>query len=380
MRDFHISGYRIERVLGQGGMATVYLAVQENLNRPVALKVMHNLSVPGFSERFLNEGRIIAKLAHPHIITIYDIGVSDECHYISMEYLQGGDLKKRIHKGIESKLSLEYLEQLADCLAFVHEKGIVHRDIKPANVLFRSDDKLVLTDFGIAKQLQADLDLTATGATLGSPHYLSPEQAEGKSVDGRSDIYSLGIMFYEMLTGEKPYQGENYVSTVMQHLSAPIPALPSDVAQYQSLLKRMLAKKPEERFNSAKSLVQAIRFVRMKNTSLNEVQFEEETEKTPKSRHERLLAAMSSLHGKYTHEEQSEIEQQDEEVTVVRSENDLNVNEIKINKKTNILWRVLLFLAIAILIIFLFFIIYLGLQGQETTLLFEKINNIIMFG
>jgi len=256
----NISGYQIERRIGQGGMALVYLAMQESLRRPVALKVLHPLhaETPEFTERFLNEGRMLASLSHRNIIIIHDIGVSGPVHYIAMEYVEGGDLKQRIREGLSVPLALEYARTIACALHVAHQKGIVHRDVKPANVMFRNDGTLVLTDFGIAKQFDANSDLTVTGSTIGSPHYLSPEQAHGKPVDARADIYSIGIMLYEMLSGEKiysigimlyemlsgekPYQGESEMDTVLKHLSEPVPQLSGDLAQLQPLLERMLAK------------------------------------------------------------------------------------------------------------------------------------------
>jgi len=256
----NISGYQIERRIGQGGMALVYLAMQESLRRPVALKVLHPLhaETPEFTERFLNEGRMLASLSHRNIIIIHDIGVSGPVHYIAMEYVEGGDLKQRIREGLSVPLALEYARTIACALHVAHQKGIVHRDVKPANVMFRNDGTLVLTDFGIAKQFDANSDLTVTGSTIGSPHYLSPEQAHGKPVDARADIYSIGIMLYEMLSGEKPYQGESEMDTVLKHLSEPVPQLAGDLAQLQPLLERMLAKQPEDRFQSAAELAERL--------------------------------------------------------------------------------------------------------------------------
>jgi serine/threonine protein kinase len=266
MTQLVIPGYQILEVVGQGGMATVYRAIQQSLGREVAIKVMHQtMHVPGFAERFLKEAQIIAGFNHPHIIIIHDVGLlNGKVNYLSMEYVKGGDLKQRIQKKINPLVALLYLEQLAECLVYIHQRQVVHRDIKPANVLFRENGTLVLTDFGIAKQLEVDSELTATGSAIGSPHYLSPEQAEGKMVDGRSDIYSLGIMFYEMLTGSKPYQGDSYMATVMMHLSAPIPTLPPAFEKLQPLLNKMMAKDREERFPHAKALLTTVKSIRQK--------------------------------------------------------------------------------------------------------------------
>lgn len=250
-----ISGYKVERVLAEGGMAIVHLATQELLDRHVALKILKKFDKPEQSKRFINEGRFIASLTHQNIITIHDIGVIGDQHYISMEYLDGGDLESRIQGGISPETAISLLRIIANCLDFVHSKGIIHRDIKPANILFRSDNTLVLTDFGIAKYLDQDTSLTTDGTAMGSPDYLSPEQAECKPLDGRTDIYSLGIVLYEMLTGEKPYQGDSYIETVMAHITEPIPLLPPHLECYQGLLERMIAKDPDERFDSAADMV-----------------------------------------------------------------------------------------------------------------------------
>jgi len=257
----NIAGYVIDKQIGQGGMAMVYRATQESLGRPVALKVMNPLfsDTPEFSERFLDEGRLLAAVHHSNIITIHDIGISDGFHFISMEYVEGGDLGDRIKAGISPSQAMAYVETLAECLAVAHDLHIVHRDIKPANILFRKDETLLLTDFGIAKQLTTNKELTATGAMVGSPSYLSPEQAQGNPVDGRSDIYSLGVLYYEMLTGEKPFVGKSGVDIAIKHVTQPLPALPDALAAYSGIIECMTHKDPDERFPSCRSLAVALR-------------------------------------------------------------------------------------------------------------------------
>jgi len=257
-----IPGYKILRPLAEGGMASVYLAVQESLDRPVVLKLLKKFNDVYQSARFVNEGRIIASLNHHNIITIYDIGVFGERHYLSMEYLAGGNLEDRILERMTPAAALEVLEVIGGCLDFVHRKNIIHRDIKPANILFHSDGTPILTDFGVAKQQSTDSRLTKDGTALGSPYYISPEQAENKSVDGRADIYSLGIILYEMLTGKKPFQGDSDIQIIISHISDPVPSLPPELEQYQELLDRMIAKDPEERFSSAAELLDYIRAFR----------------------------------------------------------------------------------------------------------------------
>ncbi len=250
-----IPGYDIQRQLAEGGMAAVYLAVQTSLDRPVALKVLKNTDNPSFSSRFLGEGRTVAGLVHPNIITIYDIGIVDNTHFISMEYVDAGDLEARIRQGLSPVQALDITRQLAACLQFVHERGIVHRDIKPGNVLFRRDGTPLLTDFGIAKHLQTDSRLTQDGMAIGSPYYLSPEQGKGDAVNARADIYSLGIVLFEMLAGRRPFEGKTPVETILMHHEQPLPALDGDVARYNALIARMAAKKPDQRFADCSALI-----------------------------------------------------------------------------------------------------------------------------
>jgi len=262
-----IPGYRILRPIAEGGMASVYLAVQESLDRRVVMKLPKKFNDVFQSARFVNEGRIIASLNHHNIITIYDIGVAGERHYFTMEYLQGGNLEDRIIRGMSPDEALDLVEAIGDCLAYVHRKDIIHRDIKPANILFRRDGTPVLTDFGVAKQTEADSRLTKDGTALGSPYYISPEQAECKSLDGRADIYSLGIIFYEMLTGKKPYTGDSDIQIIIAHLSDPIPALPVELSRYQELIDRMIAKNPENRFATAGEMLEYIQQFRHPESS-----------------------------------------------------------------------------------------------------------------
>ncbi len=257
-----IPGYELVRPIAEGGMASVYLAVQESLGRHVALKLLRRFDTPGQARRFQNEGQIIASLNHRNIITIYDIGACGDQHYISMEYLEGGDLEARIQTGMSPEAALDLLQVMGSCLEFLHEQEIIHRDIKPANILFHKDGTPILTDFGVARQLESDMRLTMEGSAVGSPYYLSPEQAECKPLDGRTDIYGLGIIFHEMLTGVKPFQGASQIETILAHLTEPLPSLPPAFARYQDLLERMIAKDPDERFHSAGEMLEYIHRVR----------------------------------------------------------------------------------------------------------------------
>ena len=266
-----IPGYKIQHRVGQGGMATVYLATQESLDRSVVLKILDvngPLASETLIERFLSEGRIVATLNHPCIITIYDIGIANDSLYISMEYIEGGDLKTRMELPITPDDALDFIAKIGSGLDAAHKMGVVHRDIKPGNIMFRDPDTPLITDFGIAKQTDAiDNDLTATGLFLGSPNYVSPEQADGIEIDGRADIYSLGCMFYEMLSGKKPYAAATVFDVIIQHKQAPVPVFEEDLEEFQPLLNKMMAKNREQRFEDAATMVESINKLQRKRKS-----------------------------------------------------------------------------------------------------------------
>jgi serine/threonine protein kinase len=255
-----IHGYEIQRLVAKGGMAEVYLAEQISLGREVAIKVLYPKSDDEqFTERFLHEARLVARLNNPNVITIYDFGALDDGRFfLSMEYLHGGDLEQRLRSGIGEGEAIQILAQLSRVLEFVHQQGIVHRDIKPANVLFRQDGSLVLTDFGIAKKVNNDVSMTRAGMAVGSPAYSSPEQAQGKELDQRADIYSLGVVLLEMLTGSNPFKSETYIDTVIKHVQMDIPLLPANLSKYQGLLNGMLAKLAKDRFQSLTEVLRAL--------------------------------------------------------------------------------------------------------------------------
>jgi serine/threonine protein kinase len=255
----YIPGYEILKQIGQGGMSTVYLALQKSLLRKVALKVLSPALVadPIFCERFLKEGKIIAQLSHPHIVSIIDIGHHKETYYMSMEYIDGGDLKKQIRSGINIERTVHIILQIARALGYAHDRGFVHRDVKPQNILFKDNDTAILTDFGIAKSIgDSDAgDLTRIGQAFGSPRYMSPEQVRGKDLNFRSDLYSLGILLYEMLSGNPPYSTNDAAATARMHLIKPVPKLPNEVAKYQKIINNLLAKTPDERYANAWELI-----------------------------------------------------------------------------------------------------------------------------
>ncbi len=258
----HIPGYRILNLIGRGANATVYLALQESLNRHVALKILQKFECPAQAVRFFNEGQIVASMNHPNIITIYDIGSVGSQQYIAMEYLDGGSLRDRIKEHPSPAEALDIVQAIGSALEFVHQGGIVHRDIKPENILFQKAGIPKITDFGVAKALDRDMNLTMDGTALGSPYYLSPEQAEGKDLDGRSDIYSLGVILFEMLAGRKPYLGESQIEVIFGHLNKPIPSLPEEHRHYQALVDKMMAKSADERFSSAGEMLEYMNALR----------------------------------------------------------------------------------------------------------------------
>jgi serine/threonine protein kinase len=252
-----IPGYRIERVLGKGGMATVYLAVQEIFERQVALKIMSSSLAedPSFGQRFMREARIVSHLTHPNIITVFDVGVHLNVYYLSMEYIAGPDLKQA-RQSLSFRQKVQVICDIANALDFANSRGYVHRDIKPENILLRPESwQAVLMDFGIARTADGDLNVTQTGMALGTPHYMSPEQAKGLAVDHRSDLYSLGVVFYYLLTGEVPYHADSAVAIGVKHITDPIPRLPIYLQDLQKIIDRLMAKKPQDRYATAKDLL-----------------------------------------------------------------------------------------------------------------------------
>ena len=252
-----IPGYRVERAIGVGGMASVYLALQESLDREVALKVMSSALADNeeFADRFLKEGRLTAKLSHPNLVTVYDIGKYGQVYYLAQEYIPGGTLRERMNAGMTVPEILDVVRDIAQGLAYAHEKGVVHRDVKPGNVLFRANGTAVLADFGIAKAMDSTTMSTQAGNSIGTPHYMSPEQARAEKVDGRSDIYSLGAMLFEMLAGTPPYEASDPFSIALMHVTHPVPTLPPPHAWLQPLIDNVMAKLPERRFATGDELI-----------------------------------------------------------------------------------------------------------------------------
>ncbi|MBV1881509.1 MAG: protein kinase [Pseudomonadales bacterium] len=255
-----IPGYRIIRPIGQGGMASVYLAIQDSINRVVALKVLNPVLTadPSFAARFLREARIAGQLSHPHIVQVYDVGVEDGQYFLTMEYCEGASLKQRIADGMTVSDAISYTLSLASAIDFAHKKGFIHRDIKADNVMFRKDGTIVLADFGIARPTDSDTRMTVTGSIMGTPSYMSPEQAKGEKLDGRSDLYSLGVLFYELLTAQLPFSGGSSFAIGLKHINEPVPLLPESLSRWQHFVDKALAKEFSQRYQSGSSFVDAL--------------------------------------------------------------------------------------------------------------------------
>ena len=254
-----IPGYSVLRTLGTGGMATVYLAVQESLEREVALKVMAPVLAANadFCQQFLKEGRITAKLSHPHLVTVHDIGSYRGTYYMASEYLPAGSLRERLQSGLDAAEALNIAHDLASGLTYAHEMGFVHRDVKPGNILFRANGAAVLADFGIAKAIKSISSATMAGNAIGTPDYMSPEQAQASLVDGRTDIYSLGAVLFEMLTGRKPYVANDPYAVALKHVADPVPQLPDPLTWLQPLIEQTMAKDREQRFATGDAFMAA---------------------------------------------------------------------------------------------------------------------------
>jgi len=257
-----IRGHRCVRQVGSGGMCKIYLAESERAGAMVVLKVFSQ--VPDVSERlvgfdrFIQEYEIVAGLNHPNIVRIYDLGIADDHAYIAMEHFPAGDLRARMKTPLPARTAVHFLGQIASALEAIHAVGVLHRDLKPANVMLRADGTLCLIDFGLAKANEMDVELTGSREIFGTPYYMSPEQGHAELIDARSDLYSLGIVFYEMLTGRKPYTGSTAMEVIYKHKRAELPAIEVQYAPYEPLLRRLLAKEPADRFQSAGELLSAV--------------------------------------------------------------------------------------------------------------------------
>jgi tRNA A-37 threonylcarbamoyl transferase component Bud32/DNA-binding NarL/FixJ family response regulator len=258
-----IRGYRRVRRLAAGPVSELYLAESEQAGTLVVLKIARDQQAQNQLDssfrRFLQEYEIVQRIRHPGVVRLYDLGVSDEHAYLVMEYFREGDLRRRMRSELSPQDALRITLEIARALDGIHRAGVLHRDLKPGNVMLRDDGSLALIDFGLAKDSMLAMEVTDHGQIFGTPHYMSPEQGHGERIDARSDLYSLGVMLFEMLAREKPFLSDNPMAIIYKHRKAPIPALPEAVAVFQPLVSKLLGKTPEERFADAAEAVEAIR-------------------------------------------------------------------------------------------------------------------------
>jgi len=264
--DPHITipGYSIQKEIAKGGMSTVLLAKRLEDDLDVVLKILYTKGLEDSSglKRFIQEYDLISAMDHPHIIRIYERAFASEFAYIALEYLPQGDLSKRISEGISTETAMSYLRQIALGLGAIHKLNIIHRDLKPGNILFHDDGTLAITDFGAAKIISDKMmDITMKNMVVGTPYYMSPEQCTGKKIDRRSDIYSLGVLFYQMLTAKNLFTANSITKLIQSHINDPIPELPANLTNYQPLIEGMLAKDPDERFQTVDELIAGIDWI-----------------------------------------------------------------------------------------------------------------------
>src|SRR4051812_15644560 len=250
--------YELEELVGTGGMSSVFRAHDRLLDRKVALKILHEqyTADEDYVERFRREARSVAALSHPNIVTVIDRGEHEERQFIVFEYVDGENLKRLIQRRGPAPVStaLELAMQIARGLSFAHQQGLVHRDVKPQNILLNGDGQAKVTDFGIARSLDVQHGMTQTGTVLGTSDYIAPEQAQGQRVDEHTDVYSLGVVLYEMLTNEVPFPGENFVAVAMRHINEEPPSIrdkrPDVSPRLEAAVHRAMAKHPEDRFQT----------------------------------------------------------------------------------------------------------------------------------
>ena len=257
-----IQGYEIVQKLGEGAASLVFLATHIASREQHALKILKlqgiDTSTQEAINRFMAEYDMLSQLSHPHVARVHEHGIGDRCLFIGMEYLPGGDLRLDIEAGMSPQLAQKRAAEIASALAAIHAAGIIHRDLKPANILMRMTGEAVIADFGIAKQLGSALALTRHDMAVGTPYYMSPEQARGSNVGPHSDIYALGVLYFEMLTGRRPYEGNTPNELMGKHLHAPIPLLPTRAAMYQRVIDKLMAKDVADRCANADAARAAI--------------------------------------------------------------------------------------------------------------------------
>jgi eukaryotic-like serine/threonine-protein kinase len=266
-----IRGYRCIRRLAAGPVSDLYLGESESAGALVALKVVRDRHKDQYDldhtfRRFLQEYEIVQRIRHPSIVQLYDLGVSDDHAWLVMEYFREGDLRRRMRAGMRPRPALRTAIAIARALEAMHACGVLHRDLKPGNVMLREDGSPALIDFGMSKDTALEHEVTDTGLIFGTPHYMSPEQGHGEPIDARSDLYSLGVIVFEMLAREKPFAAENPMAIIYKHRKEPVPRLPEPFEALQPIIERFLAKDPQDRYQNATeaklALEKAYRFVK----------------------------------------------------------------------------------------------------------------------
>ncbi len=255
--DVVVPGYKIMRKVAQGGMASVYLAERSEDQLQVILKIINFIDdeTEELLKRFIREYMLVSKLNHPNIICVYERKIVSNFVYIAMEYCSAGDLSDRLDKALPTETAVSYIRQIADGIGAAHKAGIIHRDMKPGNVLFRADDSIAIADFGIAKLQSVENNITKAGLSLGTILYISPEQIRSDTVGRYSDLYSLWIIFYKMLTGEYPFFSNSVEQILTAHLKSSVPKLPSELARFQPVIDGLLAKNPDDRFQNVEEFI-----------------------------------------------------------------------------------------------------------------------------
>lgn len=254
--------YRYVETLHAGEFSSIYVAKDLDDDSLIAFKVLRHVpdsGGDGLFDRFLQEYEIIAGIRHPHVVDIFDLGVADDHAYIAMEYLPAGSLAMKLSAPLEPCIAINYTQQIASALSVIHSSGVLHRDLKPSNIMFRDDTNIALIDFGLAKQMELEAALTGNGQIFGTPHYMSPEQGHGQNLDARSDIYSLGCLFYEMLVGRRPFVSGSAMGIIYQHAHADRPGLGENLDSCSRVLERMYAPDPQNRFSSAEQLLEELK-------------------------------------------------------------------------------------------------------------------------
>jgi serine/threonine protein kinase len=258
-----IRGYRSIRRIASGPISDLYLAESESAGALVALKVVRDRNKDQHDldhtfRRFLQEYEIVQRIKHPSVVQLFDLGVSDDHAWLVMEYFKDGDLRRRMRAGMRPRPALRTAIAIARALEAMHGAGVLHRDLKPGNVMLREDGSPALIDFGMSKDTALVHEVTDTGLIFGTPHYMSPEQGHGEPIDARSDLYSLGVIVYEMLTREKPFAAENPMAIIYKHRKEPVPRLPEPYEALQPIIERFLAKDPQDRYQNAAEARQAL--------------------------------------------------------------------------------------------------------------------------